>query len=243
MRVALVSDIHANEHALRAVLADADRVGTDLIVCLGDVATLGPRPNAVIDILGELGCPCIMGNHDEFLVDPGLIHSYDPAKIVADSVEWCDSRLSGEERAFLAGFERTIEIPLSGSADLLLFHGSPRSHMENLLATTPADAVDEALAGRRATVMAGGHTHLQMIRQHRGAYLLNPGSVGLPFREFVERRTPTVMSYAEYATVEANGAAVEITLRRVPLEKRLLREAIAATDNPIRVSLAPQYAD
>jgi putative phosphoesterase len=243
MRVALVSDIHANEHALRAVLDDVERVGTDLVVCLGDVATLGPRPNAVIEIIAELGCPCIMGNHDEFLVDPGLIHSYSPAKIVLDSVEWCGSRLNGEERAFLAGFERTIEIPLSGSADLLLFHGSPRSHMENLLATTPADAVDEALGGRRATIMAGGHTHIQMLRQHRGAYLLNPGSVGLPFKEFADRRTPTVMAHAEYATVEAHGAAVDIVLRRVPLEKRLLREAIAATDNPIRLSLEPQYAD
>jgi putative phosphoesterase len=242
MRVALVSDIHANEHALRAVLADVSRIGHDLTVCLGDVATLGPRPGAVIEMLEALGCPCIMGNHDEFLLEPELIRSYGTAQCVVDAVDWCRDRLDRQEMAFLARFQRNMELPLSGSATLFLFHGSPRSHMENLLATTPADELDAALLGRRATVMAGGHTHLQMIRQHHGAYVVNPGSVGLPFKEFADGRTPTVMSHAEYATVEARGGEVEITLRRVAVDRGRLHDAIAATDNPLRENLVRQYA-
>lgn len=68
MRVALISDIHANEVALQAVLDDIARVGVDQIVCLGDVATLGPRPGATIQTLRDLACPCIQGNHDAFLL-------------------------------------------------------------------------------------------------------------------------------------------------------------------------------
>jgi predicted phosphodiesterase len=60
-RIALISDIHANEVALRAVLTVIHRTGVDQIICLGDVATLGPRPNTVIEILGEPDCLCIMG--------------------------------------------------------------------------------------------------------------------------------------------------------------------------------------
>jgi predicted phosphodiesterase len=70
MRVALVSDIHGNEVALKAVVDEVERVGVDQIVCLGDVATLGPLPGGVIRMLRDLACPCIMGNHDAFLIDP-----------------------------------------------------------------------------------------------------------------------------------------------------------------------------
>ena len=69
MRIALISDLHANEVALGAVLADIKRVGVDRIICLGDVATLGPHPESVLQTLRDLGCPCIQGNHDAFLLE------------------------------------------------------------------------------------------------------------------------------------------------------------------------------
>jgi predicted phosphodiesterase len=56
-RIALISDIHANEVALRAVLAEIRRTGVDQVICLGDVATLGPRPNAVIEDSGRTRLP------------------------------------------------------------------------------------------------------------------------------------------------------------------------------------------
>jgi predicted phosphodiesterase len=92
-RLALISDIHSNEVALRAVLADIRRTGVDQIICLGDVANLGPAPNAVIELLAGLGCPCIMGNHDEFLLEPELVHAYAQSPSVVASVHWCRSRL------------------------------------------------------------------------------------------------------------------------------------------------------
>jgi predicted phosphodiesterase len=61
MRVALISDIHGNLVSLEAVLADIDREGVDQIVCLGDVAGLGPQPREILARLQALGCICIMG--------------------------------------------------------------------------------------------------------------------------------------------------------------------------------------
>lgn len=242
MRVALISDLHANEVALRAVLDDIARVGVDQIICLGDVATLGPRPGAIIQTLRELGCPCIQGNHDAFLLDPGLIHTYTEAPVVVEAVDWCRAQLSGEALAFVRTFRPHLEIALDGRSTLLLFHGSPRSHMEDLLATTPPDELDRLLAGHRATVMAGGHTHIQMLRQHRGTLLVNPGSVGLPFKEYVGGQTPTLLDHAEYATVESTDGAVTVALRRVPVDRRALRDAVTASDNPLRGMLLQQYA-
>jgi len=242
MRVALISDLHANELALEAVLADAAGAGIDQLVCLGDVATLGPRPREVLARLRDLGCPCVMGNHDEFLVDAALIRSYTQVPVVVDAVDWCRAELGTAELDFVRSFVTGLDLDLGGGVTLALFHGSPRSHMEDLLATTPAEALDAMLAGRRGTVMAGGHTHVQMLRQHRGTLLLNPGSVGMPFREYVGGRAPTLMAHAEYAIVTARDGAVDVQLRRVPLERAALRRQATAVAHPIAPMLDAEYA-
>lgn len=243
MRVALISDLHANEVALDAVLADIARAGADRLVCLGDVATLGPHPEAVLGRLRDLGCPCVLGNHDEFLLDPALIQTYTEAPPVVAAVDWCRDRLGKADRAFLHTFVRTLEIELAPGLSLGLYHGSPRSHMEDLLATTPAARVDELLAGRAHAVEAGGHTHFQMLRQHRGTLLVNPGSVGMPFKEFPPGGAPVVMAHAEYAIVDGGPAGVSVELKRVALDRGALRRAAAsAPANPVAANLVTQYS-
>jgi putative phosphoesterase len=242
MRVALISDLHGSEFALTAVLADIARTGVDQIVCLGDVATLGPRPREVLARLAELRCICILGNHDEFMLDERLIRSYSEVPIIVEAVDWCRAQLSPPDLAFIASFSRRFEIALNDSGTLLLFHGTPQSNMIDLLATTPAEIVDEMLAGRRATVMAGGHTHLQMLRQHRGTLIVNPGSVGLAFKEHAAGKVPVLLAHAEYAVIEATNGDVAVSLRRVPLDKAELRQAAGAVEHPLKAWLTEMYS-
>lgn len=233
-RIALISDIHSNVVALPAILEDIRRARVDQVICLGDVATLGPEPNLVIEILAGLGCPCIMGNHDEFLLEPELVHSYAQSPRVAASVDWSRSKLSSAELDFIRGFERDREFDLGVTSKLYAFHGSPRSNTEDVLATTPPDTLDEMLAGASATVMAGGHTHIQMLRQHHGHLLVNPGSVGMPFKDYVSGGSPTILGHAEYAVVEEVAGTIGVSLRRVPLDKDKLRRAHMQSDHPLR---------
>jgi len=242
MRVALISDLHGSEFALNAVLADIARTGVDQIVCLGDVVTLGPRPREVLGRIAELGCICILGNHDEFMLDERLTHSYSDLPIVVEAVDWCRAQLSAGDLKFIASFARRFELKLNNSGTLLLFHGTPESNTTDLLATTPAERVDELLAGRRATVMAGGHTHLQMLRQHRGTLLVNPGSVGLAFKEYALGKEPVLLPHAEYALVEAMDGDISVSLRRVPLDKAELREAAAAVAHPLKAWMTRMYS-
>ena len=86
------------------MLADAERARVDRVVCLGDVATLGPRPRQVLARLSALGCDCIVGNHDAFMLDAALIRSYTETPIVVDAVDWCRAQLSARELDFLRGF-------------------------------------------------------------------------------------------------------------------------------------------
>ncbi len=117
--------------------------------------------------------------------------------------------------------------------------------METLLATTPADELDMMLDGRRGAVLAGGHTHIQLLRQHRGRLLVNPGSVGMPFTEHIganPNTPPTILAHAEYAVVRAEKGRISVDLRRIELDKKRLREAALASEVPLRGMLAAQYA-
>lgn len=226
MRIALISDIHGNSLALSAVLSDAERRRTDKVACLGDVATLGPRPREVLRRLRELDCPCILGNHDAFLVEPELVAAYTKVPVIAQAIDWCRAQLTEDDLAFVRGFAERTELALPGGRSLLLFHGSPDSNTRDVLATTPASELDALIGERRASVMAGGHTHIQMLRQHKGTWLVNPGSVGMPFREYVHGARPEIMPYAEYAIVDASEDAVGVELLRVPLDKDGLRAEV-----------------
>lgn len=217
MRVALISDIHGNIVSLEAVLADIERQNVDQIVCLGDVATLGPKPIAIMDRIQELGCECIIGNHDFFLLHPTVLHEYMDAPWFADSISWCAKQLRPVDFDFLQSFKPTIEIPLSEENSLLCFHGSPKSNTDIILAMTPPTTVDELLDGYKATVMVGGHTHMQMMRQHKGVMLINAGSVGMPFEQALFVHAPRYLPWAEYAIVSYEHSVVSVDLRRVPV--------------------------
>ena len=242
MRIALLSDTHGNDVAFRAVIADIKARGADHTIFLGDVATLGAQPQRTVELLMELECPCIMGNHEGFLLRLGMLEKYTKAVATIESVNWCRDQLSKESLDYLATFKRTIELPLGSNATLLLYHGSPRSFLEDILPTTPPERVDEVLDGRDATVMAGGHTHLQMMRQHRGILLVNVGSVGMPFKEYVGGQRPTLLAHAEYAVVQEDGGVVSVALHRVPLDRSVLHKSVAESKNPMREWLMQQYA-
>lgn len=233
MRVALISDLHANMVALEAVLADIARQDVDEIVCLGDVATLGPEPEAMLARLEELACRCIRGNHDDFLLDPTLLQRYTEAPIVVEAVAWCHARMRDTHRRLLASFVASDRIDMGDGVSLFVFHGTPRSNMEELLATTPADTLDVMLGEHRAPVMACGHTHIQMLRQHRGTLIVNPGSVGMPFSNYTPGTAPTLMWHAEYALVSAADGLISADLRRVPVDLAASRAVMAASDNPL----------
>ncbi len=172
MRIAIISDIHGNETALKAVIKDIEDVGVDQIVCLGDIVTLGPLPLSTLHLIHDLNCACILGNHDTFMIDPDLIRTYTENPFIVDAVDWCRGQLSTSDFGFIRTFQSCVEIVGDRENRLYFFHGSPRSNMENILSTTPSDELDRMLNGNEATVMVGGHTHVQMLRQHKGNFIV-----------------------------------------------------------------------
>jgi predicted phosphodiesterase len=214
MRIGLISDIHGNLFALEAVLAELDRENLDDLICLGDVAALGPEPGAVVARLRALQCPTVMGNTDVWLLSPPTA--------VADEIDrvltpWCIAQCSDADLAYVRAFPPTIERPLGDGRTLLCFHGSPRSYDDVILSTTPDDTLDGMLKDTSAAILAGGHTHLQLLRRHGDAHLINVGSVGLPGVGPEAAQRNRHVRWAEYAVIDVDGGRFDISLRRTPL--------------------------
>lgn len=241
MRVALISDIHGNRVALDAVLSDIDGMGVDRTICLGDVAALGPQPRLAIERLRELGCPCVMGNHDDHLLHPDRVEGLAPW--VAQMIRWGADRLTEADRAYLRSFVPLIEVDLGPHATLLCYHGSPRSHDERILSTTPPADLDEMLDGRAATVMAGGHNHVQMMRRHRSWTIIDVGSVGQPFEEMPFVGTPQLLPWAEYAIIGWVQGVLSVDLRRVPIDVDAVRRAAVESNMPGAQEWAASWID
>jgi putative phosphoesterase len=241
LRIALVSDLHGNALALERVFTSIASEGVDQIICLGDVATLGPEPERVLELLHGSGALCILGNHDEFMLRPDLVASYTSIPVLVDAIDWCRAQLSAASLDFIRSFRADFALPLNEREALLAFHGTPSSNTTDLLATTDPDTIEEWVGSSSGTVLVGGHTHLQMLRQHRGRLLVNPGSVGMPFKEYVAGAPPQVLPYAEYAIVDAEASSVNVSLRRLALDKAALRKSVLAVDYPLAGFLANAY--
>ena len=121
MKLALISDIHANRHALQACLVHARQQGVDQWAFLGDLVGYGADPVAVLDevmALASQGAWVLRGNHDEMALHPPAAHSTE-ATLGSQGAQWTHDQLTPWHRAFLT------DLPLTLSQDgLLLVHAS-----------------------------------------------------------------------------------------------------------------------
>lgn len=99
MKFAIIADIHANLEALQVVLADARNEKVTHYACLGDVVGYNANPKECLDIVREMGMPCVKGNHDEYCSSEGNLDGFNPAAALA--VQWTRNQLTPEDRQWL----------------------------------------------------------------------------------------------------------------------------------------------
>jgi predicted phosphodiesterase len=215
MRVALISDMHGNAVALDAALADVEGEQCDQVVSLGDVAQGGAQPAQVVDRLRELGCPCVFGNSDDFLLtlEPGA-EPLDDEQLerVLTVARWSREELGPERLEFLRTFDPTVEVALDGWR-LICCHASPRSNEEIVVPQTPREHVRSLIGD--ADAVAGGHVHRQWLDSFGRKSWISVGSVGLvhDFGQPLDGRS--LLPYAEYAIVDGSNGELDVEFKRV----------------------------
>jgi len=236
MKFAFISDIHGNIHAFESVLKDIKKERPDKIVFLGDASTLGIRPAETLDLLESLKCDCIMGNHDEFMVDPEKIHQYTKDKLVIDTVTWSRALHLPRHIEFIKTFRPEFRIPFIPGIDIYCYHGSPQSNMENVKPETPVDSFASLIGSKPDTIFIGGHTHVQMLRVVNGTRIVTSGSVGQPFVGYT--MPPTKHPWAEYTIIQSSGRHYEVRFRQVPIDNDRINKEILASDSPMNTFIS-----
>jgi predicted phosphodiesterase len=191
MKIAVISDIHANWHALEAVFADIEHEQVDEIWCLGDIVGYGPQPNRCVTEVRDRAALHLMGNHD--LAALGRVGLDDFSADAATSALWTAAELEGDAHDFLATLEPHGERP-----DVELFHASPRDPLWGYILSE--SSARDALSLTTASLVLVGHSHIPIalrlssddslagglakggseVEIGEGRWLLNPGSVGQP---------------------------------------------------------------
>jgi predicted phosphodiesterase len=100
MRFAIFGDIHSNLEALQAVLADARDCGCTHHVCLGDIVGYNANPHECVEIIRNLGCPVVMGNHDEQAYLTDNKENFNP--LADTAIRWTRAHLPDEDKAWLS---------------------------------------------------------------------------------------------------------------------------------------------
>jgi predicted phosphodiesterase len=245
MRIGLISDMHANAVGLDAVLAEFVRDPVDQIIALGDVAQGGAQPAEVVDRLRMLGCRCVFGNSDEFLLtlEPELtgeeLDEQGRERLLRRG-EWTRKQLGRERLEFLRSFEPVVPLDVDGER-LVCCHATPESNLEFILPETPADRV-ATLVGDAAAVVAG-HVHLQWLRRLGARFWACVGSAGLAYEQVDPEPLPEqpFEPCAEYAVV--TGAPLRIEFRRVPFDASAVVRAIRDSGMPDANGFAAQWQD
>jgi diadenosine tetraphosphatase ApaH/serine/threonine PP2A family protein phosphatase len=226
MRYGIVSDIHSNYEALKAVVQEIDAIGVDRLLCLGDIVGYGPNPNECCELLRERGCLAIAGNHDEAAVSNRGADLFN--NVAREALVWTQGQLKPDNRTYLAGLPRQRQFD---GFDVV--HGSPVQDFDYIIDVQDARAAFGSVAKHLTFV---GHSHVaevyyqdaaggtyQQRLAHGGRieilpeyrYIINVGSVGQP-----RDRNPL----ASFGFYDDGARAVEI--RRVPYDIEGVQERI-----------------
>jgi diadenosine tetraphosphatase ApaH/serine/threonine PP2A family protein phosphatase len=238
VRLAVLSDIHANLAALRAVRDDLPAV--DEVWVLGDIVGYGPQPNEVIVALQEMGARSVLGNHDAAAIGALDTSWFNPD--AARAIQWTAEVIDDNSRAYMATLP---EVRTEG--ELTAVHGSPRDPMWEYI--TGAAVAAENLSSFATALCLHGHTHVPVVFRaddgrigavpsrpddpvsvHAGRSLVNPGSVGQP-----RDGNPS----ASYLVLDTDAGVVEF--RRVAYDIDATQKAMRDAGLPPRLAERLRY--
>ena len=188
MRFAVLSDIHSNYAALRAVIADAESRQPDYWLFLGDYVTDCPYPHRTVEFLRDFSqthsCLMIRGNREDYMINQRKAPQAWEYGSKCGALRYCYEDLTGGDLDWLASQPFTLRPELPGCEPFIMCHGSPDS-INYLFHTNTREAeiMISRLGEYGCRLMLCGHSHIPFIFKREGRMLVNPGALGMPVNE------------------------------------------------------------
>lgn len=228
MSIAVLSDVHGVLPALEAVLAEPAVRGAERVVLTGDHAA-GPMPVETLDAVAALGdrAVWVRGNADRELVELRR----DPGLALPDPIApWAARELRDDQVRLLDGLPAYAELDLPGFGRSLFCHATPRDDEEVVLVDSRLERWAEVFAGLDAGVglVVCGHTHMPYARLVDRRWVVNPGSVGMPYGG----------AGAHWALLADGGVTLRVTAYDIPAA---VERVAAASGYPDARSWAEEY--
>lgn len=249
MRIALLSDIHGNDVALKAVLRDIEaQGGVDAYWVLGDLVALGPKPVEVLEQISSLqNLQVVRGNtdryvttgarpyptHDDVHADPSLL----PRLVqVAETFSWTQGAVThGGWFDWLSALPVELRTVLPDGTRLLGVHAAPRNDDGDGVREDHSDSELRALLnGCEADVVAVGHTHRPLERHVDGVHVVNLGSVSIHV---------TSDKYASYAILASDYEGYSLTRRQVQYDRAAVISQLEQVRHPGRAFIVQFLRD
>jgi putative phosphoesterase len=200
--VALISDIHSNIQALRAVLESVEALEVDMILCAGDLVGYYPYPNETISLMRERGITSILGNHDRAVIH---FNTVGMNRIAAEAARWTSENINADNVDYLKSLRSRLSLEVDAKV-MGVYHGSPRDDDEYLY---EIDVGPELLEMCECDFLVTGHTHIPFVRKYEGGTVINPGSVGQP--RDGDRKASFAILDTEHGDVEICRRSYDIT--------------------------------
>jgi predicted phosphodiesterase len=196
MKLAFISDIHANLPALKAVLRHIEEQAPDDIYCLGDLVNFAGWDDEVIELIRRRNISCLQGNHDEGIgyrkkTFPFSAKTKAQQEFGRKSIKYVEDSITEENRTYLCNLPFMIRLDFRFPFQrirLAMVHGSPNDNNEYILPATGEEYLLQLLDAADADILLMGHTHVPF---HKAIYceqegkklyrhIVNVGSVGKP---------------------------------------------------------------
>lgn len=172
MKCLIISDIHGNLEALRAI--ESQIIAADMTICLGDIVGYQCHVNEVLEILQKHNVTCIRGNHDEYLLEGWPTTGKPINNAVKFGIEMADKLITAKNREWLSNLPNSLALKVD-HLSMLCCHGSPWD-MLNGYVYEDSDLFTK-MQELGYDIIALGHTHRQYLKKGKTT-ILNPGSVG-----------------------------------------------------------------
>lgn len=219
MRILVLSDIHGNYEALKAVDEKFDA-----LLCLGDLADYGPAPEDCAEWVRERAHSVVRGNHDNAVAKNADCNCSDKTLHLSKATrEYTRSVLSKSSMEFLGSLPLALDVELGGSR-IHMVHAAPSDPLFKYLQADKIEEWQSEIEDIDADIILAGHTHIPFFMHVKDKLILNPGSVGQP-RDGDPRLS--------YALIEGNS----VILKRKEYEIQKTIDALC------RTSLAGEVTD